>query len=126
MNYGAAPFFSTFLSQEVEADMTKSEEEIARMRELADYQSKNGSDQDVFTWAQIAGTTLSGSDIERFLGIVHDFSGNPFRQEAMMIFIRLAIHSGDFNKARQGAAILCNLEHFIFHALSRLRIARFS
>jgi hypothetical protein len=103
-----------------------SKEEILRLRGLAQYQSDIGSAQDILTWAQVAGTSLEKADFDRFMSIAHDFQQNPFRQEAMIVFIRLLMESGNFDKARQVAADLCRLEHYVFHALARVRIAKFS
>lgn len=102
------------------------EQEVQLLRDLARFQSSTSSSKDVLTWAQIAGTTLIREDFEHFMGIVHDFQENSYRQEALMVFIRLVVDAGKFNEARQAAAELCRLEHHVFHALARVRIAKFS
>ena len=102
------------------------EEEVSRIRDLADYLSNAGCPQDILVWAQVAGTSLEKKDLDRFLGIVHNFSANPFRQEAIMVLIRLLLDSDNFDEARQFAADLCKMEHHLFHAVARARIAKFS
>ena len=101
-------------------------DEVSRLRELANYQSGIGSSCDILTWAQVAGAGLKKPDFDRFLGIVKDFPDNPYRAEAILTLIRLLIESGNFNEARQFAADLWTMEHTVFHAMARARIARFS
>ncbi len=103
------------------------EEEILLVRNLVEKMGCLGDGHLIVLFrAVVAGMSQKENDFHRFLEIVSASPTSSLKAESMMVLIRLLLESGNFNEARQLAADLHQMEHYVLHALARVRIAKFS
>ncbi|MGD0577266.1 MAG: hypothetical protein ABSA74_04280, partial [Candidatus Staskawiczbacteria bacterium] len=103
------------------------EEQVSLVRDLADKIGIFGDrNLNILFGAIVAGMSRKEDDFKHFLDVASAESGASLKAEAMMVLIRLLLESGNFNEARQLAALLHLMEHHVLHTFARVRIAKFS
>jgi len=100
-------------------------EEIFLARELAQKMSSRGCKSDVLLWAVVAGMSQTKEDINHLLSII-ERPEQALKSEAMMVLVRLLLDSGNLTEARQVAADMYDMEHYVLHAFARIKIAKSS